>query len=104
VIESCSVLEEKDGVVTREVGFKEGAGPKRRAREVVRGYWPSWVDFEQEDGSFVRNIISEGSSGEERDLYMTYAFEWRLEHLKEGSEEVEREVERLKGVSFFFFF
>jgi hypothetical protein len=43
VIESCEVLEEKDGVVTREVKFKEGAGPKPRAREVVRGFWPSWV-------------------------------------------------------------
>ena len=43
VIESCEILEEKDGVVTRDVVFKEGMGPKRSAREVVRGFWPSWV-------------------------------------------------------------
>ena len=47
VIESCTVLEESaDGVVTRDVVFKKGMGPKDRAKEVVKGYWPSWVsDF-----------------------------------------------------------
>lgn len=45
VIESCDVLEDKDGIVTRVVKFKPGAGPKDKAREVVRGYWPSWVGF-----------------------------------------------------------
>ena len=45
VIESCDVLEDKDGVVTRVVKFKPGLGPKDTAREVVRGYWPSWVRF-----------------------------------------------------------
>jgi hypothetical protein len=44
VIESCTVLEESaDGVVTRDVVFKKGMGPKDTAREVVRGYWPCWV-------------------------------------------------------------
>jgi hypothetical protein len=43
VIASCDVLEEKDGVVTREVVFKPGVGPKERAKEVVRSFWPSWV-------------------------------------------------------------
>jgi hypothetical protein len=43
VIESCEVLEEKDGVVTRDVRFKKGMGPKDQAKEVVRSYWPSWV-------------------------------------------------------------
>jgi hypothetical protein len=33
---------------------------------------------------------------------MTYAFEWRMDHLQEGSEEVEKEMERLKGVSLLF--
>jgi hypothetical protein len=44
VIESCEVLEESDdGVVTRQVKFKKGMGPKDEAKEVVRGFWPSWV-------------------------------------------------------------
>lgn len=43
MIDACEVLEEKDGVVTREVRFKPGAGPKEKARETVRGYEPSWV-------------------------------------------------------------
>lgn len=44
VIESCTVLEEKDdGTVIRDVKFKEGAGPKPQARETVREYYPSWV-------------------------------------------------------------
>jgi len=44
VIESCTVVEERaDGTVVRDVVFKEGAGPKPKAREVVREFWPSWV-------------------------------------------------------------
>ena len=43
IILSCDVLEDKDGVVTREVKFAEGAGPKPKAKEVCRGFWPSWV-------------------------------------------------------------
>lgn len=46
VIESCTVLEEKeDGTVVRDVKFKEGAGPKPQARETVREYYPSWVSL-----------------------------------------------------------
>jgi hypothetical protein len=45
VIDSCEVLEDKDGVVTRQVKFKKGAGPVDEAREVVRSFWPSWVCF-----------------------------------------------------------
>lgn len=49
VIESCTVLEEKeDGTVIRDVKFKEGAGPKPQARETVREYWPSWVSEQSE--------------------------------------------------------
>lgn len=43
VIESCTVLSDENGVVTRDVKFKPGAGPKPQAKEVVRSYWPSWV-------------------------------------------------------------
>jgi hypothetical protein len=44
VIASCTVVEEQeDGTVVRDVVFKEGAGPKPQAREVVRGFEPSWV-------------------------------------------------------------
>lgn len=45
MIDSCEVLEDKDGVVTRQVKFKKGAGPVDEAREVVRSFWPSWVCF-----------------------------------------------------------
>jgi hypothetical protein len=43
VIESCEVVSDEDGVVTRNVVFKKGQGPKDRAKEVVRGFKPSWV-------------------------------------------------------------
>ncbi|RMZ66200.1 DUF1857 domain containing [Pyrenophora seminiperda CCB06] len=102
VILSCDVLSEDtaaSGTVTREVVFKKGAGPRDRAKEVVRSFWPSWVEFEQEDGTCIRNIVSEGPSGEVGDLHMTYAFQFRLEGVEEGSEVAEREVERLKGMA-----
>jgi hypothetical protein len=98
VIESCSVLSDADGVVVREVRFKEGAGPKARAKETVRSFWPSWVDFVQEDGSVIKNIVSDGPSGEKEDLHMTYAFEFSLPDVAEGSEEAGKELKRLKGV------
>ena len=58
------------------------------------------VDFEQEDGSHVRNIISDGPSGGLDDLNMTYTFEFSLDNIQEGSPEAEKELQRLKGVSF----
>lgn len=96
VIESCTVLEEHpDGTVVRDVVFKK-EGPKPRARETVREFYPSWVDFEQEDGTHVRNVVSEGNQGE---LYMTYMFEFKMDHLNEGSAEAESEAKRLKGMA-----
>ncbi|KAJ4985251.1 hypothetical protein SVAN01_09293 [Stagonosporopsis vannaccii] len=100
VIESCTVLEEReDGTVVRDVRFKEGAGPKPQAKEVVREFWPSWVDFEQEDGTHIRNVVSDGPSGEEGDLHMTYMFEFDLPGVEEGSEEKAKEVKKLKGMA-----
>ncbi|KAF9693657.1 hypothetical protein EKO04_008206 [Ascochyta lentis] len=100
VIASCTVLEEReDGTVVRDVVFKAGLGPKAKARETVREYYPSWVDFEQEDRTHIRNVVSSGSSGSPEDLYMTYMFEFNLPHVQEGSQEVEEERERLKGMA-----
>ncbi|EDU47059.1 DUF1857 domain containing protein [Pyrenophora tritici-repentis] len=106
VIESCTVLSEEPAssssafgssgtVVTREVIFKKGLAPKPQAKEVVTSYWPSWVEFEQEDGSVIRNIISEGGEGE---LYMTYAFQFDVQG-EEGSKALEEEVGRLKKMA-----
>ncbi|EOA92295.1 hypothetical protein ACJQWK_03889 [Exserohilum turcicum] len=101
VIESCAVLEDnaETGTVTRDVVFKKGLGPKDTAREVVRGFWPSVVDFQQEDGTHVRNIISDGPSGDLDDLHMTYVFEIRLPGVHEGSEEADKEFVRLKAMA-----
>ncbi|CBX91847.1 hypothetical protein LEMA_P045530.1 [Plenodomus lingam JN3] len=104
VIEGCEVLGEEAGeggdvVVTREVRFKAGAGPRERAREVVRGFWPCWIDFEQQDGSHIRNIISTGSSGSPTDLYMTYTFEFKFPDLQRGSDEAHRQLGKLKEMA-----
>ncbi|KAF2142579.1 uncharacterized protein K452DRAFT_287000 [Aplosporella prunicola CBS 121167] len=90
-ITDCRVLEEKgDGEeVTREVVFREGAGPGgdgKPVREVCRAFEPTRVDFHQTDGSVVRNIISTGAGGE-ADLYMTYVFEWHHPQVTAGSDE-----------------
>ena len=65
---------------------------------VERGLTRLQVDFEQEDGSHIKNIISDGEDG---GLYMTYAFEFRLPDVQEGSEKAGEEVVRFKGVSTF---
>jgi len=105
VILSCTVVAEDaaTGTVTREVVFKPGTAAKERAREVVTSFWPSWVEFEQEDGTHIRNIISDSGDGGVADLCMTYAFQFRVEG-EEGSEGVDKEVVRLKKVSLFFSF
>lgn len=41
--EACRVLEEVDGVVTREVTLKQGTYTRDKIQEVVTSYWPTWV-------------------------------------------------------------
>jgi len=95
-ISSCTVLSSPSSdTITREVIFAPNAGhPKPRATETVKSYHPSWVEFHQEDGTVIRNIISVGGEGE-GDLYLTYVFEFEYG----GSEEVERERVRMQGMA-----
>lgn len=49
-----------------------------------------------ETGTKIANIVSQGpryAEGDERDLYLTFTFEWPFPELVEGSEEA-REKER----------
>ncbi|KAF1960211.1 DUF1857-domain-containing protein [Byssothecium circinans] len=96
VIESCEVIKDEAGVVERVVRFKEGTFVKREAREWVREIGDGWVDFEQEDGTHIRNIVSEGAEG---GLYMTYTFEFKFPDLKEGSTQAAKETEKLKAMA-----
>jgi len=43
--------------------------------------------------------VSDGPSGEEGDLLMTYMFEFDIPGVEEGSEEKEKHVQRLKGTA-----
>jgi len=43
------------------------------------------VDFHQENGSTISNVISDGPSGKADDLHMTYIFEWIHEDVESGS-------------------
>ena len=61
------------------------------------------VDFEQEDGTHIRNIVSDGPSGEIEDLNMTYMFEFVVPHVQEGTPEAEKEIQKFKGVSTYSF-
>ena len=45
------------------------------------------VDFWQPSGALITNTISDGKTFEEKDLQMTYTFEWRYPDVVEGSEE-----------------
>lgn len=92
-------MEDKDGVVTRKVTFKEGMGVASEAREVVKSYEPTWVDFHQDDGSVIRNLISAGPDGTDESLHMTYMFEWRYPKIEEGSVEAQETHEKLKKMA-----
>jgi len=98
-ITGCEVLSEEDGVVTRIVNFKPGMGAKSSAKEVVTSFGEAWIEFKQEDGSIIRNIISEGSSGTVEDLQMTYMFEWMFPNIEEGSTEAGEQFKKVKGTA-----
>ncbi|RYP16599.1 hypothetical protein DL765_005060 [Monosporascus sp. GIB2] len=103
VITSCEVLSEgktDDGdkvKIVREVVFSpDGPRPGGAAvKEVCVHYPPSRVDFQQEDGSTITNLVSKGPEGE---LLMTYSFEWRHPDVEEGSAKAaELEETHMKG-------
>ncbi len=111
IITDCTVLSETgspavgDHTVTREVTFVPGVavpggGVGGKAREVCKLFAPVRVDFVQADGTTIGNFVSVGSEGE---LYLTYVFEWRVEGVEEGSEEVRVRREGYEKVSFVFF-
>lgn len=88
VITACEVISEEGNTVVREATFAAGTlgkdTPAKTVREVCVHQAPSRVDFKQEDGSTVSNIVSKGPEGE---LLMTYSFEWRHGDIQEGSEQ-----------------
>lgn len=91
VIVACEVLSEEGNTVVRQATFQSDSNPKettKPVRETCIHLPPSRVDFKQEDGSNISNIVSKGPEGE---FMMTYSFEWRHENIKEGSSE-ERET------------
>ena len=89
LITSCSVLSESGATTTREVVFK--TQPEKPVREECVHYAPSRVDFRQEDGSTISNVVSRDADGA---LMMTYVFEWR--HPDVSETEQGGEVERLR--------
>lgn len=98
VIVACQVTKEYDNTIERDVTFApsntEGEAeskPNDPIHEVCVLYPPMRVDFKQEDGSTISNIVSKGPDGE---LLMTYAFEWRHKGVGDGNSS---EEQRLKA-------
>ena len=82
------------------VGPPGGGPPKGPIRNVCKLYPPSRVDFLREDGTKFSNYVTQGPSGEETDMFMTYVFEWRHAGVEEGSEVWKRIREVYRKVSF----
>ncbi|KAK0610639.1 hypothetical protein B0T17DRAFT_500206 [Bombardia bombarda] len=101
LIVSCEVESDETSAsgevtVNRVVKFKPGKGPKADGapvREQCNEYPPCRVDFLQENGSKITNCVSQGASGEEADLVMTYIFEWRHPGVEEGSDKARELLE-----------
>ncbi|GAB7358026.1 hypothetical protein MBLNU230_g0191t1 [Neophaeotheca triangularis] len=90
VITGTDVVEDKGDEVVRVAHFKAMHGqPEREVREVCRSFWPTKVDFHQDSGAVISNVVSSGESLEANDLNMTYVFEWRYPDVEEGSEKAE---------------
>lgn len=97
VISACEVESEEGNTVTRIATFKAGLAspdaPERKVREVCVHMAPSRIDFQQEDGSNVSNIVSFGPDNE---LLMTYSFEWRDQDEANADEQRKRYVQMAK--------
>lgn len=94
-ITSCVVIKEEKNVVTRRVVF-EGI---REMTEVCTELAPSRVDFKLEDGTEISNVVGQGPSEKEEDMYMTYAFNWHFPNIEEGSEEATQALAKQQKVS-----
>ena len=111
IITDCEVLSETPDdddftaghTIKRAVTFRPGAaGPGGgtaggRVIEVCRLYAPCRIDFEQEDGTTIRNYLAEGPEGE---LYMTYVFQWKVDGVVTGSTEALELRAKYQKVSF----
>lgn len=53
----------------------------------------------QEDGTVIKNIISDSGDGGDENLHMTYVFEFDFPGIEEGSEEEKVQLGKMKGVS-----
>jgi len=100
IIKTCNILSEenapttKQHTIVREVQFAPGQGPKaggQPVKETCLHFPPCRVDFQQEDGSTISNVVSKGQDGE---LWMTYVFEWRHAEVQEGSAEAKELEEK----------
>jgi hypothetical protein len=76
--------------IIREIKFANVDGPKSGnistaapVREVCVHHHPSRVDFQQQDGSNISNIVSRDSEGS---LLLTFSFEWRHPEVEDGSD------------------
>jgi len=95
VINSCDVIPNREGdklrddVITRVVTFKPN--PEKKVTEVCRCFEPMKVDFHQDDGSMVGNIISDGPSGKPEDIHLTFTFQWLNQDVEKGKEDEARD-------------
>jgi len=99
VVETCEILSETDDEVSCVITFKSGVAHKRRIREVCKLNRPCQLYYEMEDGSTAYNVISQGPSGEESDLLMTFVFCWEHPDLAPGSDEAKAAENNHRQVS-----
>jgi hypothetical protein len=87
VVETCEIFSETDDEISCVVTFKSGVAHKRSIRELCKLSPPCQLYYEMEDGSTAYNFISQGPSGEESDLLLTFVFCWEHPELANGSDE-----------------
>lgn len=90
VVDTCEILFETGDSITCTVTFKPGVAHARKIKEVCTLRAPCRLDYEIEDGSTAVNVISDGPSRQEDDLFLTFAFGWKHPELLEGSDETKR--------------
>ncbi|KAH7008555.1 hypothetical protein EDB80DRAFT_840907 [Ilyonectria destructans] len=71
-------------IATCEIVSEEAhEGDQAPVKETCYHYAPNRVEFHQEDGSIIYNIIGKGPDDQ---LFLTYSFEWHHPGVPDGSE------------------
>ncbi|OAL27568.1 hypothetical protein AYO22_03472 [Fonsecaea multimorphosa] len=85
-ITKCTVLKDEGDFVVRDAVMIDYDGKPQTMHEEVTSVGQQWIHFRQPNGSITTNLISNGPENTDKDMSLTYIFEWVPPEGGEGDE------------------